>query len=99
MTSYSRRTGCVPPVVSLMEQVSPKRPAARTPGICLHEHIVQLFDAPRSLADAVSQFLIEGRALGNKLLVIARASHWTLVEGYLERRGFPVGDPSTPLTV
>ena len=64
-----------------------------------HEHIVQLFDAPRSLADAVSQYLIDGRALGNNLLVIARASHWNLIEGYLERRGFPIGDPSQRLTV
>ena len=64
-----------------------------------HEHIVQLFDAPRSLADAVSQFLIEGRSRGNQQLVLARASHWKLIEGYLERRGFPVGDPSQPLTV
>jgi len=60
---------------------------------------MQLFDAPRSLADAVSHFLIEGRALGNHLLVIARASHWTLIEGYLERRGVPVNDPSERLTV
>ena len=79
--------------------MSPKPSAAHTPGTSLHEHIVQLFDAPRSLADAVSQFLIEGRALGNKLLVIARASHWTLIEGYLERRGFPIDDPSALLTV
>jgi hypothetical protein len=60
---------------------------------------VQLFDAPRSLADAVSQYLIDGRALGNNLLVMARASHWKLIEGYLERRGFPIGDPSGQLTV
>jgi len=60
---------------------------------------VQLFDAPRSLADAVSQYIIDGRARGNQLLVIARGSHWTLIEGYLERRGFPAGDPSQPLTV
>jgi hypothetical protein len=61
--------------------------------------MVQLFDAPRSLADAVSQYLIDGRALGHQLLVIARASHWKLIEGYLERRGFPVRDPSERLTV
>lgn len=76
-----------------------KSPAVRNVPISTHEHIVQLFDAPRSLADAVSQYLIDGRALGNQLLVIARASHWKLIEGYLERRGFPVHDPSERLTV
>jgi hypothetical protein len=79
--------------------MSRKALAAESSPSPAHEHIVQLFDAPRSLADAVSQFLIEGRALGNQLLVIARSSHWTLIEGYLERRGFPVGDPSARLTV
>jgi hypothetical protein len=61
--------------------------------------MVQLFDAPRSLADAVSHFLIEGRAQGEHLLVIARASHWQLIRVYLERRAFPVDDPSQRLTV
>ena len=46
-------------------------------------HIVQLFDAPRSLADAVSHYLIEGRAEGQHLLVIAR-------EGYDFRERFEV---------
>jgi hypothetical protein len=62
-------------------------------------HLVQLFDAPRSLADAVSHFLIDGRTSGNHLLVIARASHWQLIRAYLERRGVPVDDPSEQLTV
>jgi hypothetical protein len=78
----------------------PRKPrAVHTPPASSHAHIVQLFDAPRSLADAVSQYLIDGRALGNNLLVIARASHWKLIEGYLDRRGFPVADPSERLTV
>jgi hypothetical protein len=58
----------------------------------LHAHAVQLFDAPRSLADAVSHFLIDGRARGEHLVVIARASHWQLIRAYLERRAFPVED-------
>jgi DcmR-like sensory protein len=62
-------------------------------------HLVQLFDAPRSLADAVSHYLIEGRAAGEHLLVIARASHWQLIEAYLDRRGFAVEDGSEKLTV
>ncbi|HXD16013.1 MAG TPA: MEDS domain-containing protein [Vicinamibacterales bacterium] len=61
--------------------------------------MVQLFDAPRSLADAVSHFLIEGRARGEHLLVIARASHWQLIRAYLERRAFPVDDSTDGLTV
>ena len=60
---------------------------------------MQLFDAPRSLADAVSHFLIEGRARGEHLLVIARASHWQLIRAYLERRAFPVDDGVEGLTV
>jgi len=64
-----------------------------------HAHMVQLFDAPRSLADAVSHFLIEGRARGEHLLVIARASHWQLIRAYLERRAFPVDDGAELLTV
>ena len=60
---------------------------------------MQLFDAPRSLADAVSHFLIEGRGRGDRLLVFARASHWQLIRAYLERRGFPVDDDTDALTV
>ena len=62
-------------------------------------HLVQLFDAPRSRADAASHFLIEGRAAGNHLLVIARSSHWQLMRAYLGRRGVPVDDPDERLTV
>jgi len=62
-------------------------------------HLVQLFDAPRSLADAVSHYLIEGRGAGQHLLVIARASHWQLIRAYLERRAFDVEESSADLTV
>jgi len=62
-------------------------------------HMVQLFDAPRSLADAVSHFLIEGRSRGDHLLVIARASHSQLIRAYLERRGVHVDAPTERLTV
>ena len=67
--------------------------------VCASAHLVQLFDAPRSLADAVSHFLLEGHDRGEQLLVIARVSHWQLIRAYLERRGFPVDDPSQHLTV
>ena len=62
-------------------------------------HLVQLFDAPRSLADAVSHYLIEGRKAGQHLLVIARTSNWQLIRTYLGRRGFAVEDESNHLTV
>src|SRR4029453_12395526 len=64
----------------------------------LAAHLVQLFDAPRSLADAVSHYLIEGHAAGEHLLVIARASPWQLIDAYLDRRGFAV-EASQNLTV
>lgn len=60
---------------------------------------MQLFDAPRSLADAVSHFLLEGRAQNEQLLVIARASHWQLIRAYLERRGLRADDSNERLTV
>lgn len=56
--------------------------------------MVQLFDAPRSLADAVSHFIIEGRAHGDQSLIVARTSHWQLIRAYLERRGVRVDDPA-----
>jgi MEDS: MEthanogen/methylotroph, DcmR Sensory domain len=62
-------------------------------------HLVQLFDAPRSLADAVSHYLIEGRAEGQHTLVIARTSHWQLIRAYLERRAFAVDESAENLTV
>src|SRR5438445_604166 len=80
--------------------------AVKTPGaqhasasVRTHGHLLQLFDAPRSLADAVSHFLIEGRAQGNHLLAIARASNWELIRAYLERRGLAIDDATDPLTV
>jgi DcmR-like sensory protein len=62
-------------------------------------HLVQLFDAPRSLADAVSHYLIDGRAQGQHSLVIARTSHWQLIRAYLERRAFAVDESAEDLTV
>jgi MEDS: MEthanogen/methylotroph, DcmR Sensory domain len=62
-------------------------------------HLVQLFDAPRSLADAVSHYLIDGRAAGQHALVIGRTSHWQLIRAYLERRAFPVDESTEHLTV
>jgi MEDS: MEthanogen/methylotroph, DcmR Sensory domain len=79
-----------------LKAVAPHEPSSSRK---VHAHLVQLFDAPRSLADAVSHYLIEGRAAGQHLLVIARASHWQLIRAYLERRGFAVEDASHNLTL
>jgi hypothetical protein len=61
--------------------------------------MVQLFDAPRSLADAVSHFLIDARGRGDHLLVIARTSHWQLIRAYLQRRNVNIDAPSERITV
>src|SRR5262245_55812582 len=91
--------GVVPPANALMPVTLKSFGSHGSPSSGIPAHIVQLFDAPRSLADAVSHFLIEGRARGNHLLVLARASHWQLIRAYLERRGFPVADPDERLAV
>jgi hypothetical protein len=51
---------------------------------------VQLFDAPRSLADTVSRYLADGWHRGDDLLIIAKPRHWQLISEYLEQRGCPV---------
>jgi DcmR-like sensory protein len=81
--------------------VAPKFAGAHDSSVqpATYAHVVQLFDAPRSLADAVSHFLLEGRAHNEQLLAIARASHWQLIRAYLERRGFRVDDANERLTV
>ena len=84
----------------LLVTVAPKPAGAHdSPVSSTTPHIVQLFDAPRSLADAVSHFLIEARGRGDHLLVIARASHWQLIRAYLERRGVDVDAPSERITI
>ena len=52
-----------------------------------HEHILQLFDTPESLANVVSAYLNEGWEAGEHLLVIAKPRHWTGISGRLKRRG------------
>ena len=81
--------------------VASKFAGAHAPSLhpATHAHIVQLFDAPRSLADAVSHFLLEGRAQNEQLLAIARASHWQLIRAYLERRGCRVDESNERLTI
>jgi len=81
--------------------VTSKFAGAHAPSLhpATHAHVVQLFDAPRSLADAVSHFLLEGRAQNEQLLAIARASHWQLIRAYLERRGCRVDESNERLTI
>jgi hypothetical protein len=79
--------------------VAAKQSGARATSSLPAQHVVQLFDTPRSVADAVSHYLLDGRARNDHLLVIARASHWQLMRAFLERRGLPVDQASERLTV
>jgi MEDS: MEthanogen/methylotroph, DcmR Sensory domain len=56
------------------------------------EHIVQLFDTTSSLATAVADFLGKGVAEDARLIVIARAPHWTESALQLEIGGVQVAD-------
>jgi hypothetical protein len=53
------------------------------------EYLVQLFDGPRSLVATVSAFLLEGWNRGDRLLVLARSTHWPLLSDALEAAGCP----------
>lgn len=98
-TSYSRQQDACGGVLGFLTVALKSSGAHDSAVSSQHPHIVQLFDAPRSLADAVSHFLIEARSRGDHLLVIARASHWQLIRAYLERRGVHVDAPAERLTV
>jgi hypothetical protein len=51
---------------------------------------VQLFDAPRSLADSASRFLFEGWQRGHDLVIVTKPRHWDLIATHLEALGCPV---------
>ena len=61
-------------------------------GTVVSEHVVQLFDAPDSLAAGVSAYLLDGCARDDNLLVIARPANWSLISVALEVHGCPVSD-------
>jgi hypothetical protein len=56
------------------------------------EHVVQFFDGPESLGEAVALFLDEGYRAGENLLVVAKPAHFKSIAVALARFGHPVGD-------
>ena len=61
-------------------------------GTVVSEHLVHLFDEPKSLVDTVATHLHEGWRRGDMLLVAARASHWALTSVELAARECPVDE-------
>lgn len=56
-------------------------------GAVRSEHVVQLFDSPESLGEAVAAFLRAGLDAGGRLLVVAKASNVREMAKALERAG------------
>jgi hypothetical protein len=61
-------------------------------GTVSSDHIVQLFDGPESLGDAVSAFLQEGMTAGARLLVAAKAANVREISRGLADRGHSMPD-------
>lgn len=61
-------------------------------GSVVSEHLVHLFDEPKSLVDTVATYLCDGWRRGDALLVVARASHWALTSVELAARECPVDE-------
>ena len=61
-------------------------------GSVVSEHLVHLFDEPKSLVDTVATYLQDGWRRGDTLLVVARASHWALTSVELMARECPVDE-------
>ena len=59
-------------------------------GSVASEHLVHLFDEPRSLVDTVATFLDQGCRRDDTLLVVARAGNWVLTSVELTAKGCPV---------
>ena len=64
-------------------------------GSVASEHLVHLFDEPKSLVDTVATHLYDGWRRGDTLIVAARASHWALTSVELAARGCLVDELST----
>ncbi len=56
------------------------------------EHVVQFFDGPESLGEAVGLFLDEGYRAGENLLVVVKPAHFKSIAMAMARLGHPVGD-------
>ena len=61
-------------------------------GSVVSEHLVHLFDEPKSLVDTVATYLCDGWRRGDALLVAARASRWAPTSAELTARGCPVDE-------
>jgi len=61
-------------------------------GSVVSEHLIHLFNEPRSLVDTVTTHLYDGWRRGDSLLVAARACHWALASIELAARGCPVDE-------
>jgi hypothetical protein len=55
-------------------------------------HVVQLFDSDESLATAAAAFLHRGYLCGERLGIIATASHWLDIATHLNHLGMPVAE-------
>ena len=64
-------------------------------GSVVSEHLVHLFDEPRSLVETVATYLHDGWRRGDILLVVARASHWAPTSVELAVRECPVDELTT----
>ena len=54
------------------------------------EHIVELFDSPESLGEAVARFFVDGLSSGDNLLMLAKPVHVQAVADAMNRRGLAV---------
>ena len=54
------------------------------------EHIVELFDSPESLGEAVARFFVDGLSSGDNLLMAAKPVHVQAVADAMNRRGLAV---------
>ena len=54
------------------------------------EHLIHLFDEPRSLVDTVSTYLFDAWQRSDAMLVAIRPGNWALTSAELEARGCPV---------
>lgn len=61
-----------------------------TPAETASEHVVQLFDSSRSLADSVSTFLINGLERGENVLLVVMPEHRELLTRRLDEAGWMV---------
>jgi hypothetical protein len=75
----------------MSKEVSVARPSIPQPvDYVRSEHVVQFFDSPDSLGEAVALFLSSGYQAGDHLLVVAKPRHFQAIAEPLRRFGHPV---------